>query len=107
MKNGIAAFVILVTSGFACSHQQQKETKVAPSQAPAPSRTLPRTHPRPPSALVRRTSTVANGSSAFGQNASTLCLASLSAATCASILISTKLTSTQTRQRNSSAWGVA
>jgi peptidoglycan-associated lipoprotein len=45
MKNGIAAFVILVTSGFACSHQQQKETKVAPSQAPAPSHVAANTSP--------------------------------------------------------------
>ena len=45
MRNGIAAFVILASSGFACSHQQQKETPVAPSQAPAPSRTAANTSP--------------------------------------------------------------
>ena len=45
MKSGIAAFVIVVSSGFACSHQQQKETAVAPSQGPAPRRTVANTSP--------------------------------------------------------------
>jgi peptidoglycan-associated lipoprotein len=39
MRNGITVFVIVASSGLACSHQQQKPPTVASQQAPASSRT--------------------------------------------------------------------
>jgi outer membrane protein OmpA-like peptidoglycan-associated protein len=45
MRNGIAGFVIVVSSGFACSHQQQKAPTVAPHQPPAPPRTAANASP--------------------------------------------------------------
>jgi len=46
MRNTIAAFGILISSGLACSHQQQKAPTVAPStRAPAPPRTAVNTSP--------------------------------------------------------------
>ena len=45
MRNAIAVFVIAVSSGFACSHEQQKEPAAGPSQAPAPIRTTAGTSP--------------------------------------------------------------
>jgi len=45
MRNAIAVFVIAVSSGFACSHEQQKAPTVAPPPTPAPSRTAAKTSP--------------------------------------------------------------
>ncbi len=47
MRNAIAAFVILVWSGFACSHEQQKAPTVAPPPTPAPGRSAAKPSPSP------------------------------------------------------------
>jgi peptidoglycan-associated lipoprotein len=45
MRNRIAVFVILASSGLACSHEQQKPSTVVPPQTPTPNRTAANTSP--------------------------------------------------------------
>jgi peptidoglycan-associated lipoprotein len=51
MRNGIAALTILVSSGFACSHQPPKANTVAMPQATAPNRVA--TNSAPPETTAR------------------------------------------------------